>query len=76
MDRKEEIEREKSYLSVRVIEKQGPEHGRKFVFGTLRGGDAIELEDAHGSHGANITIGILETRAQRAKEILKEVLDA
>lgn len=36
----------------------------------------IELEDSHGSHGANITIGILETRAQRANEILEEIFDA
>lgn len=65
-----------SYLSVGVIEKQGPEHGGEFIFSTLRGRDVIELEDAHGRHGANITISILETGAQRPDEIFEEILDA
>jgi hypothetical protein len=68
--------REGSYLGVGVIEKQGPKHGRKLVIGALGGRDVVELEHAHGRHGANITIAILEARAQRANEILDEIFDA
>jgi hypothetical protein len=63
-------------LSIGIIQKQSPEHGGKLIFGTLRRRDTIKLEDAHSSHCANVTNAVLETRAQRTNEILKEVLDA
>ena len=63
-------------MSIGVVKKQSPEHSRKFVISTLGGRDIIELEHSHSSHGADITIGILKARAQRANEILHKVFDA
>lgn len=63
-------------MRIGVVEKQGPEHGRKLVIGALGRRYVIELEHSHGSHGANIAISILEAGAQRANEILDKVFDA
>lgn len=63
-------------MSIGIIKKQCPKHGRKLVICTLGGSNVIELEHSHSSNGANITITILEAGPKRANQILNEIFDA